>query len=75
MKATKTPKCFVGDDFIRSENGSDTAIKDRSGAIFANISLYSKKDLRNAVDADAKGRASWSKHSPYNRDFTEAQTA
>jgi aldehyde dehydrogenase (NAD+) len=67
MKVTKTPKCFVGGAFIRSESGRVTAINDRSGAFFANIPLCSKKDLRNAVEAAAKGGAAWSKRSPYNR--------
>ncbi len=67
MKVTKTPKCFVGGAFIRSESGRVTAIDDRSGVFFANIPLCSKKDLRNAVEAAAKGGATWSKRSPYNR--------
>jgi len=67
MKVTKTPKCFVGGTFIRSESGRVTAIHDRSGAFFANIPLCSKKDLRNAVEAAAKGGAAWTKRSPYNR--------
>jgi aldehyde dehydrogenase (NAD+) len=67
MKVTKTPKCFVGGAFIRSESGRVTAIDDRSGVFFANIPLCSKKDLRNAVEAAAKGCAAWSKRSPYNR--------
>ena len=67
MKITKTPKCFVGGAFIRSESGRVAAIHDRSGAFFANIPLCSKKDLRNAVEAAAKGGAAWAKRSPYNR--------
>ena len=67
MKVTKTPKCLVGGAFIRSESGRVTAINDRSGAFFANIPLCSKKDLRNAVEAAAKGGAAWSNRSPYNR--------
>lgn len=67
MKVTKTPKCFVGGAFIRSESGRVVAIHERSGAFFANIPLCSKKDLRNAVEAAAKGGAAWSKRSPYNR--------
>jgi aldehyde dehydrogenase (NAD+) len=67
MKVTKTPKCFVGGAFTRSESGRVVAIKDRSGAFFANIPLCSKKDLRNAVEAAAKGGAAWAKRSPYNR--------
>jgi aldehyde dehydrogenase (NAD+) len=56
----------VGGAFIRSESGRVSAIDDRSGAFFANIPLCSKKDLRNAVEAAAKGGAAWSKRSPYN---------
>lgn len=67
MKVTKTPKCFVGGAFTRSESGRVVAIKDRSGAFFANIPLCSKKDLRGAVEAAAKGSAAWAKRSPYNR--------
>ncbi|MGA0854912.1 MAG: aldehyde dehydrogenase family protein, partial [Luteolibacter sp.] len=67
MKVTKTPKCFVGGAFIRSESGRITAMHDRSGAFFANIPLCSKKDLRNAVEAAAKGHVAWSNRSPYNR--------
>lgn len=67
MKVTKTPKCFVGGAFTRSESGRVVAIKDRSGAFFANIPLCSKKDLRNAVEDAAKGGAAWAKRSPYNR--------
>lgn len=67
MKVTKTPKCFVGGAFIRSESGRVAAIHDQSGTFFANIPLCSKKDLRNAVEAAAKGGAAWSKRSPYNR--------
>ena len=67
MKITKTPKCFVGGAFIRSESGRVAAIHDRSGTFFANIPLCSKKDLRNAVEAAAKGGAAWAKRSPYNR--------
>jgi aldehyde dehydrogenase (NAD+) len=67
MKVPKTPKCFVGGAFIRSESGRVVAINDRSGAFFANIPLCSKKDLRNAVEAAAKGGTTWSKRSPYNR--------
>lgn len=67
MKVTKTPKCFVGGAFTRSESGRVVAIKDRSGSFFANIPLCSKKDLRNAVEDAAKGGAAWAKRSPYNR--------
>ena len=47
LPITKTPKCFVGGAFIRSESGRVTALK-RGGEFIANIPRCSRKDLRNA---------------------------
>jgi acyl-CoA reductase-like NAD-dependent aldehyde dehydrogenase len=63
----KTPKCYVGGAFIRSESGRVTAIHDASGALLGNIPLCTRKDLRNAVEAAAKAGPGWAKRSPYNR--------
>lgn len=63
----KTPKCYVGGAFIRSESGRVAPIHDAAGNFFANIPLCSKKDLRNAVEAAAKAGSGWAKRSPYNR--------
>ena len=64
---TKTPKCYVGGAFIRSESGRVTPLHDSTGAFFANIPQCTRKDLRNAVESAAKAGASWAKRSGYNR--------
>jgi acyl-CoA reductase-like NAD-dependent aldehyde dehydrogenase len=67
LKITKTPKCYVGGAFIRSESGRVYPLLDHNGAFVAHIPLCTRKDLRNAVEAAAKGGAGWSARSPYNR--------
>jgi aldehyde dehydrogenase (NAD+) len=67
LKITKTPKCYVGGAFIRSESGRVTPLTDAEGNFLCNIPLCSKKDLRNAVEAAAKAGSGWAKRSPYNR--------
>ena len=67
IKTPKTPKCYVGGAFIRSESGRVAPLLDASGNFFANIPLCSRKDLRNAVEAAAKAGAGWAKRTPYNR--------
>lgn len=67
LQITKTPKCYVGGAFIRSESGRVYEIHSSSGGFLANIPLCSRKDLRNAVEAAAKSGPGWSKRSPYNR--------
>ncbi|WP_395739098.1 aldehyde dehydrogenase family protein [Prosthecobacter sp.] len=64
---TKTPKCYVGGAFIRSESGRVTELCDSSGAFFANIPQCTRKDLRNAVEAAAKAGPGWAKRSAFNR--------
>jgi len=67
IKITKTPKCYVGGAFIRSESGRVAPLNDAAGAFFANIPLCTRKDLRNAVEAAAKAGPGWSARSAYNR--------
>ena len=67
LRITKTPKCYVGGAFIRSESGRVYPLSDASGAFFANIPLCSRKDLRNAVEAAAKAGPGWSARNAYNR--------
>ena len=67
LKITKTPKCYVGGAFIRSESGRVAPLTDSTGNFLCNIPLCTKKDLRNAVEAAAKAGAGWAKRSPYNR--------
>ena len=67
LNITKTPKCYVGGKFIRSESGRVYAIHRSNGEFFANIPLCTRKDTRNAVEAAAKAGPGWAKRSPYNR--------
>lgn len=67
LTISKTPKCYVGGAFIRSESGRVSAWHDGAGAFFANMPVCSRKDLRNAVEAAAKAGAGWSRRSGYNR--------
>lgn len=67
LKITKTPKCYVGGAFIRSESGRVAPLNDSSGAFFANIPLCTRKDLRNAVEAAAKAGPGWAARNAYNR--------
>ncbi len=67
LPITKTPKCYVGGSFIRSESGRVYEIRSSSGEFLANIPRCTKKDLRNAVEAAAKAGAGWAKRTPYNR--------
>lgn len=63
---TKTPKCYVGGAFIRSEGGAVAPLHDRSGNFIANIPQCTRKDLRNAVEAAAKA-GGWAKRNAYNK--------
>lgn len=67
LPITKTPKCFVGGAFIRSESGRVYPLHDSSGEFFANIPLCTRKDLRNAAEAAAKAGPGWAKRTAYNR--------
>lgn len=68
LPVTKTPKCYVGGAFIRSESARVFPIQDAAtGAFFANIPQCTRKDLRNAVEAAAKAGPGWAKRTPYNR--------
>lgn len=67
LPVTKTPKCYVGGAFIRSESGRVFPIQDATGAFFANIPQCTRKDLRNAIEAAAKAGPGWARRTPYNR--------
>ena len=67
LHITKTPKCYVGGAFIRSESGRVAELLDATGAFFANVPQCTRKDLRNAVEAAAKAGPGWAKRSAFNR--------
>lgn len=64
---SKTPKCYVGGAFIRSESGRTFPLHDARGDFVAHIPQCTRKDLRNAVEAAAKAGGGWAKRTPYNR--------
>ncbi len=72
LPVTKTPKVYVGGQFIRSESGRvfpvrEGGAKNGSAPLLGNIPQCTRKDLRNAVEAAAKAGADWAKRTPYNR--------
>ncbi|MEP4077021.1 aldehyde dehydrogenase family protein [Haloferula sp.] len=67
LPITKTPKCYVGGKFIRSESARTYEIQNKDGEFFAHVPLCSRKDLRNAVEAASKAGPGWAARSPYNR--------
>jgi len=59
IPVTKTPKVYVGGQFIRSESGRVFPVREagsgkRETALLGNIPQCTRKDLRNAVEAAAK---------------------
>jgi acyl-CoA reductase-like NAD-dependent aldehyde dehydrogenase len=67
LHIAKTPKCYVGGAFIRSESGRVAELQDATGEFFANIPQCTRKDLRNAVEAAAKAGPGWAKRTAFNR--------
>ncbi len=67
LQITKTPKCYVGGAFIRSESGRVRPLHDGEGNFIANLPQCSRKDLRNAVEAAAKAASGWAARNAYNR--------
>ena len=70
IPVTKTPKVYVGGQFIRSESGRVFPIRKKTGphgALLGNIPQCTRKDLRNAVEAAAKAGPDWARRTPYNR--------
>lgn len=65
LPITKTPKCYVGGAFIRSESARTYPIHE--GDFVAHIPQCTRKDVRNAVEAAAKAGPGWQKRSGYNR--------
>ena len=59
--APKTPKLFIGGQFVRSESGRTYKVGD------SNVPLASRIDARDAVSAAAKAQPGWAKATAYNR--------
>jgi len=72
IPVTKTPKIYVGGQFIRSESGRVFPVREagsgkREAGLLGNIPQCTRKDLRNAVEAAAKAGPDWAQRTPYNR--------
>ncbi len=67
LTVAKTPKCYVGGKFIRSESGRTFPLHDAGGEFFAHVPQCTRKDVRNAVEVAAKAGAGWAARSGYNR--------
>jgi acyl-CoA reductase-like NAD-dependent aldehyde dehydrogenase len=72
LPVTKTPKVYVGGQFIRSESGRVFPVREAGGGraeakLLGNIPQCTRKDLRNAVEAAAKAGPDWAQRTPYNR--------
>src|SRR5436190_23884870 len=72
IPVTKTPKVYVGGQFIRSESGRVFPVREagsgkREAGLLGNIPQCTRKDLRNAVEAAAKAGPDWARRTPYNR--------
>src|SRR3954468_985561 len=72
LPVTKTPKGYVGGQFIRSESGRVFPVREGGGGrgepgLIGNIPQCTRKDLRNAVEAAAKAGPGWAKRTAYNR--------
>lgn len=67
LEVLKTYKLFIGGQFPRSESGRYYTPLDSAGNPIANVSLSSKKDLKNAVVAARKAFGAWSERAPFNK--------
>jgi acyl-CoA reductase-like NAD-dependent aldehyde dehydrogenase len=63
----KTYKLFINGAFPRSESGRTYIVNDAKGRFWANASLASRKDARDAVIAARKAQSGWAGATAYNR--------
>lgn len=67
LNVLKTYKIFIGGQFPRTESGRFYALKNKKKELIANVSLSSRKDLRNAVVAARTAFDGWAARSAFNR--------
>lgn len=67
LDVKKTYKLYIGGAFPRSESGRSYEVVDAKGRFWANASLASRKDARDAVVAARKAFPGWSGRTAYNR--------
>ena len=67
LEVKKTYKLFIGGKFPRSESGRSYKVEDHKGYHLANVSLASRKDVRDGVVAARAAQPGWASASAYNR--------
>ena len=67
LDVKKTYKLFIGGKFPRSESGRSYQVNDHKGNHLANVSLASRKDVRDAVVAARAAQPGWAGATAYNR--------
>ena len=67
LEVKKTYKLFIGGKFPRSESGRSYQVENHKGNHLANVSLASRKDVRDAVVAARAAQPGWASASAYNR--------
>ncbi|HQQ92957.1 MAG TPA: aldehyde dehydrogenase family protein [Bacteroidia bacterium] len=67
LKILKTYKLYISGQFPRGESGRYYELVDGKDRTIANISLASRKDLRNAVSAAKTAQQEWEERSAFNR--------
>jgi len=67
LHVQKTYKLYIGGKFPRTESGRFYKLKDKRGALLANICQGSRKDFRGAVVAARVAQSGWAGRSAYNR--------
>jgi acyl-CoA reductase-like NAD-dependent aldehyde dehydrogenase len=67
LAIAKTYKIYIDGRFPRTESGRYFALRDKQGAVLANVCRSSRKDFRNAVVAARKAQSGWAAASAYLR--------
>jgi acyl-CoA reductase-like NAD-dependent aldehyde dehydrogenase len=67
LEVLKTYKLYIGGQFPRSESGRYYPLTNSKKEIIANVSLSSRKDFRNSVEAARSAFAGWSGKTHFNR--------
>ena len=67
LEVLKTYKIYIGGKFPRTESGRFYKVLNKAKEPIANVCLSSRKDIRNAVQADRKAQGSWQERTAFNR--------
>lgn len=67
LNVLKTYKLYIDGKFPRAESGRYTVLKSSRGLDLANVSVASRKDLRDAVTSARNAQLKWANATAYNR--------